>query len=168
MCFRISAVQLSRFRDKQCQVIFIDSGLFVIIIFPDKTSFLPALRKCVISKKLFVFIGGIHIKDKYSTAFQTGGNPPECIGKFLWLKHIIDTVTGTADCPHTSIQFECLHLLQQIKNRRICLLFHGFLQHIHRNIHTGHIIPTGCQSPGQFSGSASQIQHRSVCNSMLF
>ena len=65
-----SAVKSFFLPDKKRQIIFIDLLIFVIIVVPDKTAFLPVLRNCAIPKNLFILVTCIKIKNKNTLIFN--------------------------------------------------------------------------------------------------
>ena len=168
MCLRKPPVQSILFRYKKRKIILVDMFLFVIIILPDKTSILTTFRKCILSKKLRVFIVCVHIKKKSPANLKMFIYPNKCFLQFLFIQNIIDAVTGTVYCPDTSIQIQFLHLLQQIQDFFFSALCQCDLKHLCRAVHAGHIVSGFCHKTRQFSGPTSQIEHRSVPDSVFF
>ena len=79
---------------KQGQFIFIDPLLLIIIIIPDKTTFLPLFRERSISQYFPVFIFCIKVKDKYTLGIQIIIHQTEYFLQFFFIRHIIH---GIAD-----------------------------------------------------------------------
>ena len=86
----------------------------------------------------------------------------------LRFQNIIDAVTSTVYRPNTSIQIQFLHLLQQIQDFFFSALCQCALKHLCRAVHAGHIVSGFCHKTRQFSGPTSQIEHRSVPDSVFF
>ena len=142
----------------------------IVIIFPDKTAFIPVFRDYLISQHFSVLIFCIKIKNKNTLRIQIIIDQTEYFLQFILFCHIIDTITDTDYCSHSSVQFKLLHILQQIKDIMATLnpFLHGNLQHIFGIIYSDHIIPFFSQEFCHTSGPASQFQNQSVFYSVFF
>ena len=94
-------------------------------------------------------------------------HPRESLLQFLLIQHIIHAVTHTVDRTHASVQFQILHILQQIQNRYFTRFHRRNLQHLRRVIDSGHIVSLLRHQSCHLAGTTSEIKNRSIRDPML-
>ena len=166
MYFLVLSEQTVFFRQKQRQLIFIDSCLFIKEILPDKAAFLPVFRDGGISDHIPVFIQCVHIKDKYSPGIQIIVHQPEHLQQLFLLKDVIHGIADADHCLHGTVQFKFPHILQQVKDivAGSRLFFHGSLQHFFGVVHADHVVALPGQQFRHGAGAAAQFQYKAVCH----
>ena len=151
-------------RDKKSQIIFVDLFFWIIIIIPDKAGIFPVLGYGSVSQDFFIFVFCIQVKNKNPTGIQIVVYQPEYFQQILFFRYIIHAVTDRHHCPDSAVKFKFPHVLKEIEDvlPLFFLFLHGDLQHVHRIVHTDHVVSLPGQKTGHISCPAAQLQDQSI------